>query len=336
MDFKRVAIIGVDYITISIGLGLKAQKGAPEIVGYDAKSVKAKLARAQGAFDRVVRKPGQACEGADLVIVAVPLTAVREIFAAIAPHLQPGCLVTDTARLKGPVMRWAEELLPENVTFIGGHILLNPAVVGSGSPGDEVSRADLLKGALYCLTTSSGGSGAGVDALVELVKALGAHLFFVDATEHDGLQAGIEELPDLLAVALLQATVDTPGWQEMRKLAGPRFAAVTELAGDVRERHAAVFLNRENVQSRLNFLLSELMRLRDLLTQGDAESLEEVFVTATESRACWVQEQERGLWGQEGAVSMDEVPGAGEQLKQLFFGKRPTRQSEGADHSRKR
>ena len=65
------------------------------------------------AVDRVERQPGRACRNADLVIVAVPLPAMRETFAAIAPHLQPGCLVTDTAFLKAPVMRWAKELLPE-------------------------------------------------------------------------------------------------------------------------------------------------------------------------------------------------------------------------------
>ena len=214
--------------------------------------------------------------------------------------------------------------------------LLDLARVARPPDDDEVARADLLTGALYCLTTPSGGSGAEVNALVELVKMLGAHLFFIDATEHDGLQAGIEGLLDLLSIALLQATVDTPGWQEMRKFAGPRFAAVTELADDAHERHAAVFLNRENVLSRLNLLLSELVRLRDLLTQDDAEPLKAAFVTATESRARWVQEWERGLWGQEGVVSMEEVPSAGEQVKQLFFGKRPARRNEGADHSRKR
>jgi len=119
MDFKRVAIIGADCISVSIALGLKAQKEPPEIIGYDTDAVAADLARARGAFDQVERKPGRACRDADLVIVAVPLTRLRETLATIAPHLQPGCLVTDTAYLKAPVLRWAEELLPEGVFFAG-------------------------------------------------------------------------------------------------------------------------------------------------------------------------------------------------------------------------
>ncbi len=337
MDFKRVAIIGVDRITASIALGLKAQKEPPEIVGYDAKAAAAKLARAQGTLDKVARGASQACEGADLVIVALPLAAISETFAAIAPHLQPGCLVTDTAPLKVPVMRWAGELLPEHVFFAGGHPILSPAVVGPPEEPDAAS-ADLLKGALYCFTLPSGISDAAVDVFDSLARTLGAYPFFIDATEHDGLQAGVEGLPDVLSVALLQATVDTPGWQEMRKFAGRRFATTTEAAADAHERYASIFLNRENVLRRLNILLGELIRLRDLLTQDDAEPLEKAFATATDSRARWVHEQERGLWGQGGFVGTEPIPTAGEQLKQMFFGRIPTRRKkdEGADHSRKK
>jgi len=338
MDFKRVAIIGTDCISASIALGLKAQKEPPEIIGYDADTVAADLARAQGAFDRVERKPGRACQDADLVIVAVPLTRLRETFATIAPHLQPGCLVTDTARLKAPVMRWAEELLPESVFFMGGHPILNPVIVGvEPLEGLEAASADLLREALYCFTTPTRTSSAAIDAFAGLALTLEAHPFFIGVTEHDGLQAGVEGLPDLLAIALLRATVDTPGWQEMRKFAGYRFAVATEAADDAHKRHSVVFLNRENVLRRLNALLSELVRLRDILTHDDAEALEEAFVAAAEGRDRWIEEREQGMWGSERAVSVERIPTAGERIGRLFFGDyMATRLTEGPDHPRRR
>ncbi len=338
MDFKRVAIIGTDCISVSIALGLKAQKESPQIVGYDANAVAADLARARGAFDRVERRPGRACQNADLTIVAVPLTAMRETFIAIAPHLQPGCLVTDTARLKAPVMHWADELLPESAFFVGGHPVLNPAVAGlEPLEGLDAASADLLRGALYCFTTTARPSSAAVDAFARLVKSLEAHPFFIDATEHDGLQAGVEGLPDLLVVALLRATVDTPGWQEMRKFADCRFAVTTDPTDDIHERCTAVFLNRENVLLRLNVLLSELVRLRDLLTHDDVERLEAVFVAAAEGRKRWIAEREQGMWGREGGVSTEHVPTAGEHIGRMFFGERlSTRLRKGTDQSRRK
>ena len=337
MDFDRVAIIGTDCISVSIALGLKAQSEPPMIVGYDPKPVTSKLARSRGAFDRVERRPGRACRDVDLVVVAAPLASIRETLAAIAPHLRPGCLVTDTARLKTPVMRWAEELLPKDVHFVGGHPVPNPAVVGSMSlEGPEAASPDLLREALYCLTTSPGSSSAVVDAFAGLITALGAHPFFIDVTEHDGLQSGVEGLPDLMAVALLRATADTPGWREMCKFADYPFAATTATADAAGERHTAVFLNREHVLRRLNVLVSELMHLRDLLTQDDAEGLEEAFTAAAAGRARWIEERQQGMWVRERATSLEDVPSVGDQFRRMILGDLLSeRLQDKSDHPRK-
>ena len=338
MDFKRIAIIGADCVSVSIALGLKAQSTPPTIVGYDADAVASNRARGMNAFDRVERRPGRACRDADMVIVAVPFSAIRETFAAIAPHLQPGCLVTDTARLKAPVMRWAAELLPENVFFVGGHPIFNPAIVGPTSPeGLEAASADLLREALYCFIAPAGTPGTVVDTFGDLITSLKARPFFIDVTEHDGLQAGVEGLPDLMAIALLRATVDTPGWQEMRKFAGYRFAAATAAADGASERHVPVFLNREHILRRLNVLLGELVRLRDLLAQGDADTIEETFVTTAEGRERWLQEREKGMWAKEVATGMDDIPSARQQFSQMLFGGQISRRlREEADHSGKK
>jgi prephenate dehydrogenase len=337
MNLEQVAIIGVEPISVSIALKLKeisAGKGkgaAIHITGYDADTKAADLARAYGAFDKVERQPGPACHNADLVIISVPLSAMRDTFAAIAAHLQPGSLVTDTARLKAPVMRWAGELLPDNVFFVGGHPVINPAVIGaepldSGRGGAQLEKADaaLLKDALYCLTPAENTPAQVIDFFSALALALGAHPYFIDTVEHDGLQVGIEELPDLLAVALLRATVETPGWQEMRKFAGYSFATATASAAsperEARERHTAILLNREHIVKRLNILVHELILLRDMLAQGETGALEKMFAAASEGRAHWIADRVQGMWGREGYVGMEQVPSAGSQLRQLFFG----------------
>ncbi len=323
MDVKRIAIIGANWLSVSIALGLKAQKNPPEIVGYDIEAVAADLARSQGAFDRVELKTDRACRNADLVVVATPLSAIREVFTAIAPHLQPGCLVTDTAPLKAPVMHWAEELLPESVSFIGGHLIPNPAIVGFDFvEGLDTASADLLREALYCFITPTSTSRGVISACARLAEALDAHPFFMDVTEHDGLQAGVEGLPDLLAIALLRATVDTPGWEEMRKFAGRRFAIATEAADDALEHYSALFLNREHVVRRLNVLLNELIHLRDLLTQEDAGPLEETFAATAKGRARWIRERERGMWIKERIVDTEHIPSMGQRIGQLIFGDR--------------
>ncbi len=326
MGFNRVAIIGADCVSVSLGLALKAQQPAPAVVGYDANPLRARIAREMGAFDRIEPRFERVVpREAELVLIALPLAELRAALAELAEHLPAGCLVTDTARLKGPVMEWAATLLPPGVHFAGGHVLLNPATAGLRNPHDmdiEEASASLLKGALYCFTPTPHTPTAVINRLTELAAIAEAQPFFVDVIEHDGLQAGVDELPDLLAVALTLATVDSPGWQEMRKFARARFAAATETDEERGEYRSAIFLNRENLVLRLNGLLTELIRLRELLTQGDAKGLEQAFATAAARRAGWIEETKRGMWGQEGGPSMEDVPTSGEHMARLLVGER--------------
>lgn len=50
--------------------------------------------------DRVTDSAASAVEGADLVVLAVPVGAMGQIAAEIAPHLKPGAVVTDVGSVK--------------------------------------------------------------------------------------------------------------------------------------------------------------------------------------------------------------------------------------------
>ncbi len=326
MSIEKVALLGLDRISTSLALGLKAQPQPPTIVGFDPDRSRANRARSLGALDRVTRSPEKACREADLVIVALPLDDLREVFAAIAPHLPPDCLVTDLASLQSPTWEWARASLPPTVSFIGGHIILNPATAGADAPPDDIStaHADLLQSALYCLFPTPGTPERVIDIFSRLASALGAVPFFMDITEHDGIQAGVSALPDLLIVALLRATVSGPSAVDMRRFAGEPLLSMTDLAAEtLHDRLTALFLNRERVILQLEHLVRVLRRMRDLLAVEDRDALEEMFLSALAGRARWLEEREHGLWMQERRVDLSSVPSSGRQLRQLFFTEPP-------------
>lgn len=335
MNSDRAAIIGTNPISASIALALREQKTPIELVGYDARRPVADLAKARGIFDEVRRKPGAACRGANLVIVSEPLVDIEETFAAISADLEPGTLVTDTARLKAPVMRWAESLLPSRVSFVGGHPIPNPAVVGL-EPLESLddASAELLTGGLYCFTPSPVASSAAVEASSWLAQVVGADPFFLDVTEHDGLQAGVEGLPDLVSIALLRATVDTPGWEEMRKFAGSSFAAATEGVDEGSDEHVSLFLNRENIFRRLDALIEELRYLRIVLNDADESVWAEISSEAVQSRRRWMAERRQGMWAGDGEAGTRDVPGAGEQMRRMLLGDLGSRRRGTRDESR--
>ncbi len=321
MSTNRIAFVGIDLISASIAFALQERQETLELVGYDTDPALADLAKVRGAFDIVRRKPGPACDGAELVIVAQPLADIERTFAAISPHLEPGAVVTDTARLKAPVLRWADDLLPDHASFVGGHVIPNPAIVGLESlEGLGDARADLLREALYCFTPAPSTSSAAIDACSWLAYAVEGTPFFIDAREHDGLLAGIDGLPGLLTIALLRTTIDTPGWEEMRKFAGRRFATATEAVDEISISRPSMLMNRENVLHRLDLLIEELARLRRLLDQGDEEALTETLAEAAEGRSQWMNQRRQGMWTDRRTLDTQDASSTAEHVGQMLFG----------------
>lgn len=325
----RVTIIGLGCVGASIGLALREHVPELEVVGHDAEPEHARRAARMGAVSRTDWNLPAACEGARLIILALPLPAVRETLEVLGPHLEEGCVVTDTATLKVPVLEWARKHLPAGIRFISGTPFPGPAAEGTLPVGTEAARADLFEDGFYCITPAHDTDPGAVTALLDLIRVLGARPLFLEPLEFDGLQAGVGDLPALIATALLRATVGSPGWMDMRKVAGAGFVAATEpAASDPTALRTAALLNRENLLRRLDMFLAELDRIRQWLVDQDEEALEAAYEGAAAGRTRWLEDRAAGTWGE--LPEVGEVPSAADQFGQLLFGglfrRRPPRE----------
>ncbi|MBN1953475.1 MAG: prephenate dehydrogenase [Anaerolineae bacterium] len=317
----QITIVGLGAVGCSIGLALRAYDSALEVVGYDADGDHARQAAAMGAVHKTVSRLPAACKEADMVVLSLPLPVIRRSLETVAPHLPAGCIVTDTAVLKVPVLAWARQYLPEQAHYVAGMPIPGPkAKVEEPLAGPEMAQADLFQEGLYCVASTGDTEPAAVKALLNLAQAIGARPYFLDPLEYDGLQAGTADLPALIAMAFLNTMVDSAGWRDLRKIAGYDFAAITGLvAGDPQERYEAALFNRENLLLRLDLFLQELARLRQLLRDGDQQSLTQAYAQAAQGRGRWLHEKATGDWGDLPEVEA-EIPSAGEQFGQMMFG----------------
>src|SRR3989304_1517931 len=161
----RLAIIGLGLIGGSLGLALKrAQLEGLEVVGFDHEWGGGSPARQP----RAPHPPGGAA-GAAAVALAVPITRVRAVFEEIAPALGEGAVVTDTASTKRDVMRWAQELLPEAVSFVGGH-----PIAGKEQAGLDATDATLFQGRPWAITPSVDATEQAVKTIEDLIAVVGA------------------------------------------------------------------------------------------------------------------------------------------------------------------
>jgi prephenate dehydrogenase len=279
-----VSIIGLGLIGGSIGLALRQGKELGwEIVGYSRRKETVIKALSSGAIERGVTNLKDAVKQAEFVLIATPVLTIKEIFSEIAPHLPSGCIVTDTASTKVQVMKWAKEMLPPTVDFIGGH-----PMAGKETYGIEAAEAELFRGCTYCLTSSKTASPKSIDTVTGMVKKLGAIPFLINAQEHDKLVAGISHLPMLLSAALVSLTTKNPSWSKMSKLASSGYHDLTRLASGSPEVNAHICLsNQEAILNWIDKFGQELERYRQLVAEEN-KRLEQALTDANKARQEWL------------------------------------------------
>lgn len=299
---QRITLIGTGCIGTAIGLALHATPDAArlEIVGHDKEPDIARQAQRLGALDHADFNLDLALREAKLIVVAVPLAALREVLADLGRLLpaNSGAVVTAIAPLLTPTLTWAAELLPAGTYFVGGNVFLAPGA-GGWEPlhGPESARADLFHEALYGLVARSQEHPSAVKAVTNLARVLGAEPFFVDPAEHDAVSALATALPALTATALFQATAAEPGWGELRKVADRSFATATAAAdGDAPSYRMLALLGREPLLAGLEGVLARLGALRELVAQGEAEALEEALAETTAARRQWMVASRLRSW----------------------------------------
>jgi len=264
----RIAIIGLGLIGGSLGLAIKAARlDNLEVVGYDREWGVGPKAQRLGAIDRAARDARSAARDAALVVIATPVLATRQVMEEIAPVLREGCVVTDTGSTKAEVLRWAGEILPGHVDFVGGHPL-----AGKEQSGIQAADAHLFAGAAYCVVPHVNASERAIKAVLSLVGIVGARPVFIDAEEHDSYVAAVSHLPLVLSVALFSLAHNSQAWPDMAELAASGFRDLTRLAsGDPNMSHDICITNRERILHWLDRMMDELSRYRELIRDKDEE-----------------------------------------------------------------
>ncbi|MBC7263836.1 MAG: prephenate dehydrogenase/arogenate dehydrogenase family protein [Chloroflexi bacterium] len=286
----RIAIVGLGAIGTSIGLALKQASTDIEIIGHDKDHTRAGAAAKRGAVNRADWNLISACEDAEVIILAMPVSGIADTLKALAPYLTERNIVTDTASVKSPVMAWAAEHLPPAVSFVGG----NP-IIRRVAHGQEDADPNLFVNAVYCLTPAPSATPQALETVADLVTALGAKPYFLDAAEHDGLIAAVGYLPFILAAILMLRVETSASHRELIRLSGVAFeSAIDALGGDISEKRDLCLLGKSNIARWLDAYMESLRDFRELLDRADGEALETTFKTASEARQKWLTGSDEG------------------------------------------
>lgn len=312
-----ITIIGLGVVGTSIGLALQRQPGNFEIVGHDKELDANNRARKSGAVQRSEWNLHNACDGASMIVLALPLNELRETLGHIREDLRPDTLIFAVTDVLQPALDSATELLPEQTHCVAGH----PILTGIG--GTLTARAELFDEITFCLAAGATTQPEAMQLASDLVERIGAKPRFVDALEHDGVIAGVEQLPQLLAAVLVQINVASPAWREGQQLAGRRFAQSSELGDSAAQLASGWWHNRSNLVQRIEQLRQALAQWQSLLSEAptadEPDPLLPLLEQVVQERLRWEGQAMLKQWDEGAAVPQERVESRN-MLQQMFFG----------------
>ena len=280
--FNRLALIGTGLIGSSIARAAKAQGAAASIVATARSPATRKRVAELGIADQVVESNAAAVEGADLVIVSIPVGASGEVAKEIGPHLKAGAIVSDVGSVKGSVVRDMAPFLPKNVHFVPAH-----PVAGTEYSGPDAGFADLFVNRWCILTPPEGTDPAALEKLAAFWRLLGANVETMAPDHHDLVLAVTSHLPHLIAYTIVGTAdeLQTVTRSEVLKFSAGGFRDFTRIAASDPTMWRDVFLaNKEAVLEMLGRFNEDISLLTKAIRNGDGAALYEHFARTRDIR----------------------------------------------------
>ncbi|WJW76689.1 prephenate dehydrogenase/arogenate dehydrogenase family protein [Thiohalobacter sp. IOR34] len=278
---RRLAIIGVGLIGGSLARALRAAGAVGEVVGSGRRAEHLQQAVDLGVIDRFSTDPAAAVTGADLIVVAVPLGAMGEVFRAIVPHLAADAVVTDVGSAKAAVVTALREALGEVPDwFVPGH-----PIAGTERSGVAASFAELFQGRRVILTPLAHTDPQAVARVRAMWQHAGAEVVEMGVELHDEVLAATSHLPHVLAFALVDSLARMHEHNEIFTYAAGGFRDFTRIASSDPVMWRDICLaNRAALLDMIERFNRDLGEMTRAIEDGDGDALLEIFSRAKQAR----------------------------------------------------
>ncbi|MCW8922287.1 MAG: prephenate dehydrogenase/arogenate dehydrogenase family protein [Gammaproteobacteria bacterium] len=278
---QTVCIIGTGLIGGSLALALKKSGFCRRIVGAGRTEATLKKAVELGVVDHYETDFALAVKDADIVVVAVPLSAMKNVFEQIAPALSATAVVTDAGSAKQSVISDAQVAFGKTSNrFVAGH-----PISGTEKSGVTAAFTELYENRKVILTPTNGTDGEAVQLVTEMWQAAGAEVETMDAEHHDMVLAGTSHLPHILAFGLVDCLNSLEDVDEIFRFAAGGFRDFTRIASSDPVMWRDICLsNREDILVMMKKYQAQLQMISSALEDSDADALVEIFSRAKKAR----------------------------------------------------
>ncbi|MCG2634888.1 MAG: prephenate dehydrogenase/arogenate dehydrogenase family protein [Gammaproteobacteria bacterium] len=277
----RLTIVGVGLIGGSLAAALRQAGYVGEIVGHGRNRANLDRALELGVVDRITLDLAEAVEGADMVVVAVPLGAIRSTLEVIAAAAPVEAVITDVGSAKVMVVEVARSVLGEGLSrFVPGH-----PVAGGEQSGVAAARAELFVDHKVILTPTAETDTGATTAVREMWSATGATVMEMPAGHHDQVLAATSHLPHMLAYGLVAMLSRLESEAEVFEFAAGGFRDFTRIASSDPVMWRDICLaNGSELTTMIDDFIAELKLIQGAVDGGDGTALLDEFAFAKSER----------------------------------------------------
>ena len=282
--FEQLGLIGCGLMGSSFALALKRAGLVKRIVGYSKSPCTTERARQMGVIDVEAPSALLAVSGADIVLLAIPVSATEATFKAIRHLVGPHTLIMDVGSTKRDVVDAARRVLREDV---GAFVPCHP-ITGKEVSGVENADANLYAGKQVIITPIERTFTVQLKKAIEVWTALGCHVMQMSPQAHDAAYAAVSHLPHLIAFAMINGIKSQETGKDYLALAGPGFRDFTRIAASDPQMWRDILLaNRDELLAQSKIFQQSLQSLEQLISSGSGDALQSLIGQASETRAHW-------------------------------------------------
>ncbi|WLD93411.1 prephenate dehydrogenase [Alkalihalobacillus sp. AL-G] len=278
---RRVLLIGVGLIGGSLALAIKKEHDAV-LIGYDLNPDHCMLAKRLEVIDDFTLDIKAEAEKADLIVLAAPVEETIKLLDEFEGfHFKPNVIITDAGSTKVQILKKAQRLNEHGIVFIGGHPMAGSHKTGVGS-----AKVHLFENAFYILTQLPETPPQKVDELKNWLRGTKANFLTMDADEHDAVTGVVSHFPHVVAASLVRQVENHAHRNELvNRLAAGGFRDITRIASSSPSMWRDIITqNRKTLLSLLDEWVKEMDGVRNLVADGDSESIYDYFSSAKRFR----------------------------------------------------
>ena len=282
--FEQLGLIGCGLMGGSFALALKRAGLVKRVVGYSKSPSTTERARQMGVIDVEAPSALLAVSGADIVLLAVPVSATEGTFKAIRHLITANMLVMDVGSTKRDVVDAARRVLRDDIgCFVPAH-----PITGKEVSGVEHADGNLYTGKQVILTPIERTYTAQLNKAISLWTALGCNVVQMSPQAHDAAYAAVSHLPHLIAFTLMKSISGQAQGADFLSLAGPGFRDFSRIAAsDSKMWRDILIANREELLAQSKIFQQTLQSLEKLIAASDGDALERQLEKASDARANW-------------------------------------------------